>query len=205
MQFKNRKRKDLKKVTLNKGLLPNLFLILSQFKVINQLLSPWVQATTTKYKQQLRNIQWKILKGHEWYACSLNKKWHIVVNLGQFENGAAPQTACKVHVFGVSKQQKRSSKWASHADTVHDKCLKKVLILVIVPNTFLWCIYGQKSRRKFCRFFVLTNDCGSHLMLTLLLSRAIHISLWASTLFNVMHYFFLTSLSSRIYIFHFSY
>ena len=40
MQFKNRKRKDLKKVTLNKGLLPNLFLILSQFKVINQLLSP---------------------------------------------------------------------------------------------------------------------------------------------------------------------
>ena len=57
MQFKNRKRKDFKKVTLNKGLLPNLFLILSQFKVINQLLSPRVQATTTKYKQQLRNIQ----------------------------------------------------------------------------------------------------------------------------------------------------
>lgn len=116
--------------------------------MINQLLSPWVQATTTKYKQQLRNIQWKILKGHEWYACSLNKKWHIVVNLGQFENGAAPQTACKVHVFGVSKQQKRSSKWASHADTVHDKCLKKVLILVIVPNTFLWCIVWSKKPRK---------------------------------------------------------
>ena len=39
------------------------------------------------------------------YACGMNKKGHILVNLGQFED-ETPLTICKFKVLGVRKYKK---------------------------------------------------------------------------------------------------